>query len=75
MLDRLPAFARHLMIGFFAAFMVTVLDAVISAKGVTGLSVNVLRDAFDYAAYSVALLASALYLTPLIKQYGLGKRK
>ena len=74
MLDSLPAWLRHLLIVFGATFAGSVCAAVIAAEGVLSLDwLAVLSAALDVAAFSVASSAAALWLTPLTRQYGVGK--
>lgn len=73
MLDRLPAFVRHLIIAFVGSYMAVLLNAVLAAKGVSTLDAGVLVQGLDAAAYTTAGIALALYVTPLVKQYGVGK--
>lgn len=72
-LDRLPAWLRHALIAFVAAYIGTILDAVITAHGVTLVAwPNILVTALDAAALATAVAISTLYLTPITKQYGVG---
>lgn len=73
MLDRLPAWLRHLVIVAGATFAGSIATAIIAADGVTTLDwVTVARDALDLAAVATAGTAAALWLTPLTRQYGVG---
>lgn len=76
MLDNLPAWARHLLIVFGAAFGGSVASAIIASAGVSTLDWPlVLVGALDIAAVSTATTAAALWLTPLTRQYGVGASK
>lgn len=73
MLDRLPAWLRHLVIAFAAVAGSTVAQAVIEAGGVSQIVwTDLALDALDAGAVAVALVAATLWLTPLTKQYGVG---
>lgn len=76
MLDNLPAWARHAIIVFGGAFASIIVNAIIVAKGVTGVDWAVTAmDALNYGALATALSISALYITPLTRQYGVGDKK
>ena len=73
MLDSLPAWLRHLLIVFGAAFGGSIASAIIASAGVVALDCPlVLQGALDNAAVSTASTAAALWLTPLTRQYGVG---
>ena len=72
-IDKLPAGVRHLLIAAGAVFGGAIVQDVIAAGGVTGVSwLSALKDAVDITAVSVATIAAALWLTPLTRQYGVG---
>lgn len=73
MLDRLPAWARHLLIVAGSVFLAGVVSAVVDAGGVTGVDwpANLIAD-LNAAAVAVATASAALWLTPLTRQYGIG---
>ena len=74
MLDRLPAWARHILIAFGSAFGGSIVADVLAAHGVTGLDIaQTAQDAVDFAAASAASAAAALWSLPLTRQYGVGK--
>lgn len=76
MLDNLPPALRHALIVLGGAFGSVVVAAIVGAKGVTGVDwPTTLLEAVNYGALSVALSLSALYLTPLTRQYGIGEKK
>lgn len=76
MLDKLPAWARHAVIVFGGAFASVVVGAIITAKGVTNIDWAVTAmDALNYGALATALSISALYITPLTRQYGVGDKQ
>lgn len=73
MLDRIPAWLRHLLIVVAATFGVTVAEAVVSAGGVSTVDwLGTLLRAVDIAAVAGATTSLALWLTPLTRQYGVG---
>lgn len=75
-LDKLPAGVRHILLMFFAAFLGTVLKAVIVAQGVTTVKWHsVLESALNTSVAGSAALALALYITPLTRQYGMKKQE
>jgi hypothetical protein len=66
MLDRLPAWARHLLIALISALL---------AWAASDL-VPILTDQGGLAAVAGAVLTSLLLvLTPLVRQYGVGARR
>ena len=72
-LDKLPAWARHLVIVFGAVFLGVIAQNVINHGGVVGLDfVAVGKAALDAAAVSVAAVG-VLAVTPFTSQYGVGK--
>ena len=74
MLDMLPAWARHLVIVAGSVFLSAVVTAVIAAEGVSGVDWSpTLLAAVDAAAVAAATAAAALWLTPLTRQYGVGR--
>ena len=76
MLDKFPPLVRHLLIVFGGTFGGAILNAVIDAKGVTRVDwAAVAGTATDGAFYATAVVAVTLWLTPLTKQYGIGKTK
>lgn len=75
MLDKLPAWLRHLVLVFAGAGGAVVADAVVNDRGVTNVPWgHTLRVAVDTGSVAAAGVVSALYLLPLTRQYGLGKR-
>jgi hypothetical protein len=73
MLDKLPAWARHLLIVAGGTFAGTICTAVIGAGGVTDVDwLEALRAAVNLAAVTTATTAAALWLTPLTRKYGVG---
>ena len=75
MLDKFQPLVRHLLIVVGGTFGGAVLNAVIDAKGVTGVDwANTLVSATDGSFYAGAVAAVTLWLTPLTKQYGIGKK-
>jgi hypothetical protein len=79
MLDRLPAWGRHLLVlavlAPLLAGLAIVLGAVIAAGGVDVDWSGTLKIALDAVAVSAAgglLSWCGLYLTPLTRQYGVG---
>lgn len=76
MLDKLPAWLRHLLIVFAGAAGAVIVDAVVNAKGVSNVAWgHSLRVALDTGSVAAALAVGALYITPLTQKYGLGKGK
>lgn len=76
MLDRLPAWARHIAIVFGAVFGGSVANAIVTGGGVTSLDwITTLRTAVDLGAVSTATAVLVLWLTPLTRQYGIGEGK
>jgi hypothetical protein len=72
-IDKLPAWLRHLLIAAAAVFGGVIVQDVITAGGVTTIDwLPALRDALDVTAVSTATIAAALWLTPLTRQYGIG---
>lgn len=72
-LDKLPAWARHLVIVFGATFLGSVASAVVAASGVTSLDWPVvLGDAVNLGCTATASAALFLWLTPATRQYGVG---
>lgn len=74
MLDKLPAPLRHLIIVAGSVFLGAIAKDIVTAGGIAGLSLTNLRVALDSAVVSAVTAAGALYLTPLTKQYGIGKK-
>ena len=73
MLDRLPSWARHLLIVAGASFGGSLATAILSAHGVFGVDwLTALKSAVDLAAVTTAGTAAALWLTPLTRKYGVG---
>lgn len=73
MLDKLPAQVRHLAIIAFTTFGGVIVTAIFAAQGVTDvLWSSTLLTAVNVTAVALAAGASALYLTPLTRQYGWG---
>jgi len=75
MLDRLPAWVRHMLIVFGAVFGGSLCARVVDAGGV--LEVDWLPAAagsFNAASVVAASTAAALWFTPLTKQYGRGSQ-
>lgn len=76
MLDRLPAWVRHLAIIFGAVSASTVAQAVVDADGVSTVQWSAVTvSALDKGAVAVALAALVLWLTPATRQYGVGRTK
>ena len=74
-LDQLPAWLRHLLIAFFAAFFGDLGDAVFRAGGISTLPWPATElHALDAAAVALFLAGSALWGTPLTRQYGVGAK-
>lgn len=72
MFDRLPAWAHDLAVIFGGTFLGTVLNAIVDAKGVTGVAWGAtLVGAVDGSFYAAAVTGITLYLTPLTKRYGI----
>ena len=75
MLDRLPAWARHLVIIYGATFGLFVVQAVIAAGGVWPFPwIATLQGAVNAGAVSAAAVA-VLWLSSLTRQYGAGATK
>lgn len=75
MFDKLPPLAQHIIDGFIASVAYVVLDAILAAKGVTGIDwKTTLLNALNGGAVGAASLASVLWLTPFSRKYGVGKR-
>lgn len=73
-LDKLPASVRHLIIVFGASFGGRIVSAIVDAQGVTGVAwLDTLKAALNVASLAAATAIAALYLTPLTRQYGVGK--
>jgi membrane protein YdbS with pleckstrin-like domain len=74
LLDRLPAWIRHLVIVFGATFVTVVAKAVAASNGVTNVAWStVWWAAVDGAAAAVAAVV-LLAVTPVTRQYGVGQR-
>jgi hypothetical protein len=75
MFDKLPTIVQHIIDGFIASAAYVLLDAVLTAKGVTGIDwKHTLTLAVNAGAVGAASLASVLWLTPFSRKYGIGKR-
>lgn len=73
MLDRLPAWVRHLVIVFGAVALGTFAQSVVDASGVSHLDwTGSAAQAGDAGAVAVAAAALVLWLTPATRQYGVG---
>ena len=73
MLDKLPAWVRHLAIVVGAVFLGTIAEVIIASGGVSSVNwVDTLLQAVDTAAVAGAATAAFLWLPPLTKQYGVG---
>lgn len=73
-LDKLPAPLRHAVIVGLAVFLGVIVQAILVAKGITGVVWRpVFGHAIDTSAVSIATAMLALYVTPLTTQYGLFK--
>lgn len=73
MLDKLPAWVRHLAIVVGAVFLGTVAETIIASGGVSSVNwAAALLQAVDTAAVAGASAAAFLWLTPATKQYGVG---
>lgn len=74
MLDRLPAWLRHLCIVFGAVAASVVAQSVVDAGGVSALDWSTLAvQAVDAGAAAVGAAALLLWLTPATRQYGVGR--
>lgn len=81
-LDRLPAWLRHAIIVFVAAFLGDLLPVVwgaFSSGGFAALSVldwsGLLVDALEDSITATVTASGVLGLTPLTRQYGVGASK
>lgn len=73
MLDKLPAWVRHLAIVVGAVFLGTVAETIIASGGVSSVNwAASLLSAVDTAAVAGASAALLLWLTPATRQYGVG---
>lgn len=73
MLDRLPAWLRHLVIAFGAVAGGSVAQSIVEAHGVSTVDWPATAvQAVDAGAVAVAVIAAALWFTPLTRQYGVG---
>lgn len=73
MLDKLPAWVRHLAIVVGAVFLGTVAETIIASGGVSSVNwAAALLQALDTAAVAGAATAAVLWLTPATRQYGVG---
>ena len=73
MLDKFPAWIRHLVIVIAAVFLGTVAETIIASGGVSSVNwAATLLTAVDTAAVAGASVAALLWLTPATKQYGVG---
>jgi hypothetical protein len=71
MLDRIPAWARHLAIVFFAVAITVITKAIAASGGASGVHWHtVLWAAIDAGIAAVSAVV-ALWATPLTGQYGL----
>lgn len=76
MLDKLPAWARHLLIVAGAAAGGFIITNIQVANGVTAIDwPTVLQQGLNVTAVAVASAAAALWTTPLTRQYGVGAEK
>lgn len=73
MLDHLPPSARHLLLAVLGAFLGVLLKDVVTAHTVLGLNWPAeLVKATDTAGAAGAAAITALWATPLTRQYGVG---
>ena len=72
MIDKLPAWLRHLLIVGGGTFAATLIQAVLAVRGVTGVDwPTVLTDAVNLTVVAVVTAAAALWGLPVTRQYGL----
>lgn len=73
MLDRLPAWACHAILAFFAPAVGLVAKDVIAAGGVTAITWHhELIAALNIGAVSLATAVVVLWATPTTRKYGVG---
>jgi len=71
---KVPAWIRHPVAIFVGTYLLILLGAIVSAKGVTGVDWALSStESLDGAAYATAGGFIALYLTPLTNAYGVAK--
>jgi hypothetical protein len=76
MLDKLPAWVRHIAIMFAATFTAFFGQAIIAADGVSRLDfMSTFIDALDSSIVATVVVGLALYVTPLTRQYGIGEKE
>lgn len=74
MLDKIPAWARHLVLIFAGAAGAVYIAAVVKAQGVFGVPwVATTQHAIDAGALAAVVAVGVLYVTPLTHQYGVFK--
>jgi hypothetical protein len=70
MLDKIPAWLRHLAIIFAGAFATVIAKAVAAAGGASGVHWNTVLWAGIDAGVAAVFVVVSLWATPLTKQYG-----
>jgi hypothetical protein len=74
LIELLPAPVRHTLAAFIGVFLTTVIAAIISAEGVTGVLWNeTLISALNKGVVGAVGVFAVLFVTPLTDAYGVGK--